>query len=118
MINDFGKIGFYSPSVYQKWRQKLTVCFIKFIPKVIVTVILKEEDLVLLIEEIIIAANFGKSATEIKRYDSTEELKNPQRKKPDSPIVIYLNNLNEKGINYIRIQAVFKRSGHVTYLFS
>ena len=41
--------------------------------------ILKEDDLVLLIQEIIIDVNFGKSATEMKTYESTEELKTPQQ---------------------------------------
>ena len=53
-----------------------------------------------------------KSETEIETFPSIEELQCPQEQDSDQPIVIILDDLNEKEINEPRVQAMFKRSRH------
>ena len=77
------------------------------IPKTLI-----EEDLESLINEKVLHEAFEKSQTVIKIFASMEDLKSPQEDESDQPIVIILEDLNEKEMNDPRFQAMFKRSTH------
>ena len=111
-INDFGIIYVFSPFLRQDLYQKLTKCFSNFIPTNIIQEILNEEDIDLLIEEIVNDKNSEKSQTEIETYEPMKEIKYPQEYISDQQIVIILDDLNEKELNDLRVQAMFKRSRH------
>ena len=87
--------------------QKLIKCFSNYIPINIISNTLKEEDIDVVIEEIVINKDFEKSDTEIETYESIEELKFPQEY--DDGGIIILDELNEKEKNDPRVQAMFKR---------
>ena len=76
-INEHNKIYNYSPSLLQGLYQILIKCFNKYIPIHIIPNILNEEDIDVIIEEIVINKDIQKSDTEIKTYESIEELKLP-----------------------------------------
>ena len=65
-----------------------------------------------MVEEIVYNGDFQKSDTEIETYESIEELKYPQEYNSDQSIVIILEVLNQKEMENIRVQAMFKRSRH------
>ena len=71
---------------------------------------MNEEDIDVVIEEIVNNKDFEKSETEIKTYESIDELKFPQEY--DDGGIIKLDDLNEKEMNDPRVQAMFKRSRH------
>ena len=104
------KIYIYSPGLHQNLYQKLIKCFSNYIPIHIIPNILIEEDIDVVIEEIVINKDFEKSDTEIETYESIDELQFPQEH--DDGAIIILDDLNEKEINYPRVQAMFKRSRH------
>ena len=54
--------------------------------------------------------DFEKSDTEIETYETTEELKFPQKYEDKGIIILY--NLNGKETNNPRLEAMFKRSRH------
>ena len=108
-INECDKIYIYSPSLHQDLYQKLIKNFTNCIPIIIIANVLNEEHIDLVIEEISNNKDFEKSDIEIETYGCIEELKYPQEY--DGGIII-LDDLNEKGKNDPRVQAMFKRSRH------
>ena len=82
-----------------------------FIPIHISPNILNKDDIDVVIEEIVDNKDFEKSDTEKKEtYEPIETLKFPQES--DDGGIITLYDLNEKGMNDPRLQAIFKRSRH------
>ena len=110
IIKEYNKIYIYSTSFHQDLYQKLIKCFSNFLPIHIIPNIINEEDIDVVIEEIVNNKDFQKSDTEKKTFDNIEELRFPQEYENNS--VIILDDLNEKGINNDRIQAMFKRNRH------
>ena len=110
IINEYGKIYIYSPSLHQDLYQKLIKCFSNHIPIHIIPNILYKEDIDLIIEEIIDNKDFEKSNIEIETFDNIEELKFPQDYESNS--IIILDDLNQKEMDDPRLQAMFKRSRH------
>ena len=110
IINEHDKIYIYSPSLHQDVYQKLIKCFSNYIPIHIIPNILTKEDIDVVIEEIVNNKIFNKSDTEIKTYDSIEEIKFPQEYENIS--IIILDDLNQKEMDDSRVQAMFKRSRH------
>ena len=106
IINEYYKIYIYSSSLHQDLYQKLSRCFIKYIPINILRNILTEEDSVILIEEIVKNRHFEKSDTGIETYESIEQLQFPQEYQDGC--VIIQDDLNEKKKNDPRLQAMFK----------
>ena len=64
IINEYNKIYIYSPSLHQDLYQKLIICFSIYIPILIISNILNEEDIDIVIDEIV-NKKFEKSDTEI-----------------------------------------------------
>ena len=110
IINEYGKIYIYSPSLHQNLYQKLIKCFSNYIPIHIIPNILNEEDIDIVIEEIVKNKDFEKSDTEIETYESIENIKFPQEYENNS--VIILDDLSQKEMDDPRVQAMFKRSRH------
>ena len=110
IINEYAKLYIYSPSPHQDLYQKLIKCFSNYTPINIIPYILNEEDLAVVIEEIVNNKDFEKTDTELKTYESIEELKFPQEYQDDG--IVILDDLNEKKMNDPRVQAMFKRSSH------
>ena len=77
--NEYIKMFIYSTRLHQGLYQKLYKCFINYIPIHIIPKILNEEDIV--IEGIVIIKDFEKSDTEVKTYESIEEMKFPKKMK-------------------------------------
>ena len=111
IINECNKIYIYSRSVHQDLYQKLIKCFSNYIPIHIIPNFLNEEDIDIVIEEIVNNEDFEKSDTEIKTYESIEELKFSQEFEDGG--FIKLDDLNERETNDPRVQALFKRSRHI-----
>ena len=109
-INEYDKIYIYSPSLHQDLYQKLIKCFSNNIPLHIIPNILNEEDIDIVIEEIVNNKDFKKSDTEIETFDNIDELKFPQEYENIS--IIILDDLNQKEMDDLRAQAMFKRSRH------
>ena len=63
-----------------------------------------------MIGEIINNDEFEESDVETETFESIEELKYPQDNNGGG--IIILDDLNEKELNNLRVQAVFKRSRH------
>ena len=114
-INEYDKIYIYSPSLHQDLYQKLIKCFSNYIPIHIIPYILNEADIDIVIEEIINNKDFEKSNTEIETYESIEDLKFPQEYENNS--IIILDDLNQKGMDDPRVQAMFKRSRHNIFIY-
>ena len=111
VINDYDKSFIYSPSLHQDLLQKKNKCFSIYIPIHKISNILNEEDIDVVIEEIVnINKDFEKSDTEIETFDNNEELRYPQDYENKS--IIILLDINEKGVNNDKIQAMFKRGRH------
>ena len=110
IINEYDKIYIYSPSLHQDLYQKLIKCFSNYIPYNIIPNILNEEDIDIVIEEIVNNKDFQKSDTEIETFHNIEELKYPQEYENNS--IIILDDLNQKEMEDLRVQAMFKRSRH------
>ena len=110
IINEYDKIYIYSTSLHQKLYQQLIKCFSNYIPIHIIPTILNEPDFDIVIEEIINNKDFERSNTEIKTYESIEELKFPQEYENNS--IIILDDLNQNEMDDPRVQAMFKRSRH------
>ena len=110
IINVYDKIYIYSPSLHQDLYQKLIKCFSNYIPIHIIPNILIEADIDIVIEEIVNNKDFQKSDTEIRTYESIEELKFPQEYENNS--ISILDDLNQKEMDDSRVQAMFKRSRH------
>ena len=110
IINEYGKIYIYSPSLQQDLYQKLIKCFSNYIPIDIIPNILNEIDFDIVIEEIVNNKDFQKSDCEIETYESIEDLKFPQEYENNS--IIILEDLNQKEMDDPRVQAMFKRSRH------
>ena len=98
--------------LYQDLHRKLTKCFDNYIPTNIIQDILNEGDLDNLIKEMVNHKDFEKSETAIETFASIEEIKYPQEDDAVFPIVINIDDLNEKQMNDPRVQAMFKRSRH------
>ena len=116
IINEYNKIYIYSPSLHQDLYQKLIKCFSNYVPIHNIANILNEEDIDLVLEGIVNKEDFEKSDTEIETYESIEELKLPQEYDDGGINVLY--DLNEKEMNDPRVQAMFKRSDIINYLYS
>ena len=71
-----------------------------------------EQDIDVVIDEIVNKKDFEKSDTELKTYESIEELTFPEEYE-DGGIIIP-DDLNEKEMNPPRVQAMSKRSRHNT----
>ena len=71
---------------------------------------MNENDIDIVKEEIVNNKDFEKSDTERETYENIEELKFPL-KHGDGGIII-LDDLNEKEMNDLRVQVMFKRSRH------
>ena len=110
IINEYDKIYIYSPSLHQDLYQKLVKRFSNYIPIHIIPNILTEEDIDVVIEEIVNNKDFQKSDCEIETYESIEKLKFPREYENNS--IIILDDLNEKEINFEKIQVMFKRRRH------
>ena len=110
IINEYNKIFIYSPSLHQNLYRKLIKFFSNYIPIHIIQNTSNEEDIDVVIEEVVNNKDFEKSNCEIETYESIEELKNPQENENTS--IIILDDVNGKGINYDKIQAMFKRGCH------
>ena len=110
IINEYDKIHIYSHSLHQDLYQKLFKCFSNYIPINIIPNILNEEDIEVVTEDIVNNKDFQKSDCEKETYDKIEELKFPQEYENNS--IVILNDINEKGINKDKIQAMFKRGRH------
>ena len=91
--------------------KNLIECFSNYIPKNI-SFILNEEDIDLVIDEMVIDKDIEKSDTEIGTYELREDLKYPQEYDDCGKII--LEDLKGKEINDPRVQAMFKRSGHIS----
>ena len=109
IINEYDKIYIYSPSLHQDLYQKLIKGFSNYIPIHIIPNILND-DVDIVIEEVINNKDFEKSDTEIETFDNIEDLKYPQGYEHNS--IFILDDLNQKGMEDPRIQAMFKRSRH------
>ena len=112
IINEYGKIYIYSPSLHQHLYQKLFKCFSNYIPIHKIRNILNEEDIDIVIDEIVNNKDFEKSDTQIETYENIEKLKFPQKYNTDGSIVIFLDELSQKEMDDSRVQAMFKRSRH------
>ena len=110
IINEYDKIYIYSPILHQDFYQKLIKGFSNYIPIHIIPNILIEEDLDIVNKELIIKKDFEKSNTEIETYESIEDLNFPQEYEKNSNII--LDDLNQKEMDDLRVQAMFKRSRH------
>ena len=110
IVNEYDKIYIYSPSLNQDLYQKLIKCFTSYIPIHKIPNILNEDDIDVVIEEIVNNKDFEKSDTEIETFDNIEELKFPQDYENNS--IIILDDLNQKEMDDLRVQAMFKRSRH------
>ena len=110
IINQYDKIYIHSPSLHQNLYQKSIKCFSKFIPIHKIPNILNEEDIDIVIDEIVNNKDFEKSDTEMKTYESIEELKFRQEYEDGGSII--LDALNEEEMNDPKVQAKFKRSRH------
>ena len=110
IINEYGKIYIYSPSLHQDLYQKLIRCSSNYIPINIIPNILNEKDIDIVIEEIVNNKDFQKSGIKIDTYENIEELKFPQDYENNS--IIILDDLNQKEMDDPRVQAMFKRSRH------
>ena len=111
-FNEYKKIYIYSPSLHEDFYQKLIKCFSIYIPIHIIPNIFIEDDIVKVIDEICSDEDLEKSDTEIETNQSIEELILPQEY--DDGGIIILDYFNEKEMNGLRIQAMFKRSRHNT----
>ena len=110
IINEYDNFYIYSPSLHQDLYQKSIKSFSNYLPIHIIPIILNEEDIDIVIEELVINTDFEKSEPEIETYESIDELKIPQEY--DDGGIIILDDLNEKEMNDLRVQAMFKRSRH------
>ena len=106
IIKEYKKIYIYSPSLPQDLYQKLIKCFSTYIPSHLIRNILNEEDIDKVFEEIVNNKDFEKSDTEVKTYESIEEIKYPIEN--DDGGIITLDDLNGKEMNDRRVQAMFK----------
>ena len=110
IINEYGKIYTYSPSLHQDSYQNLIKCFINYIPIHIIPNILNEADIDIVIDEIVNNKDFEKSDTDTQTSESIEELKFSQEYENNSTII--LDDLNQKKMDDPRVQAMFKRCRH------
>ena len=110
IINEYGKIYTYSPSLHQDSYQKLIKCFINYIPIHVIPNILNEADIDIVIDEIVNNKDFEKSDTDTQTSESIEELKFSQEYENNSTII--LDDLNQKKMDDPRVQAMFKRCRH------
>ena len=72
--------------------------------------ILNDEDVEVVIDETVNDKDFEKSDIEIETYEIIEEIKFP--KEYEDGGIFILDDINEKELNYTRVQAMFKRSIH------
>ena len=110
IIKEYEKINTYSPSLHQDLYQKINKRFKNYIPIHIIPNILNEEDIEVVIDERVDYEDFEKSNSELKTYESIEELKILQEYEDGGIIILY--HLNEKEMNGPGVQAMFKRSRH------
>ena len=113
IVHEIEKFYIYSPSLHQQTYQKLLKCFNNYILINLILNILSEEDIDLVNNEILKDEEFNDSDTEIESYKSIDELKHPQQCDCDQPIVIILDDLNEKEMKDTRVQAKFERFRHI-----
>ena len=111
ITNEYEKIYIYSPSLHQDLYQKLFICFSNYVPIHIIPNIWNEEDIDIVIDELVNNKDFQESDIQIETYESIEELKFPQEY--DDGGINILDDLNEKEMNDPRVEAMFKRSGHI-----
>ena len=69
----------------------------------------------IIIEEIANCKDFKKSHIEVETFDNIKDLKYPQEHENNCKII--LDDLNKKGINNDKIQAIFKRGRHNIFIF-
>ena len=108
IINEYDKIYSYSPSLHPDSNQKLIKCFSKYKPIHIIPNILNEADIDVVIEDIVNNKDSQKSDIEIETYESIEDLKIPQKLENNG--IFILDDLNQKEMDDLRVQAMFKRS--------
>ena len=65
-----------------------------------------------MIEEVFNNKDFEKSDTEIETYESIEKLNYPQEYSSDQPIVVIIDDINQKEMEELRVHSMFKRSRH------
>ena len=112
IISEYDKTYVYSSSLHQDLYQKLNKRFSNFIPIHIVLNIRNEEDFDLVIEELSNIKDFEISDIETETCDSIEELKFLQEYVSEETIVIILDDLYQKELEYLCVKAMFKRSRH------
>ena len=113
-IDEFKRVYSYSSSRHQDIYPKLIECFNNYIPINLFQSLLVEDDFDSFIKEIITDGDFEKNETEAETIEPKEEFKNPQGYNSESPNV-FLNNLNEKRMNDLQLQAMFKLSRHSNF---
>ena len=94
IIDEYGKIYTYSPSIHQDIYQKLIKGFSNHIPIHIIPNILNEEVIDLVIDEVVNKKDSEKSDTEKETFESIEELKIPREYDDVGNFII--DDLNEK----------------------
>ena len=109
VLNNFGKINTYSPSLHQNCCQKLFKGFGSFIPKYLIQNILNEESIDLKIEELNKGNGFEKSNEQAETYEPMEESKNAQENEGG---MFVLDASKEKETNIHRVQEMIKFSRH------
>ena len=114
ITNKFDKIYISSSSIHQDLCQNINKCFSNFILINIILNILNEVDIDIVIEEIVSNKDFGKSDIEIETCELIEELNFPREFENNG--IIFLDDLNQKEMNYPRVQSMFKRSRHKQYV--
>ena len=107
-INEITEIYIHSPSIHQDTYQILIECFKSKIPIKSINKVLQNKKT---IEDLISDENFEPSnqIKEISAHEKIDELKYPQEYTGKSTAII-LDDLNEKKMNDIIVQALFKRS--------
>ena len=71
-------------------------CFNKFLPIILIPIIINEEDTDLVSDEIVKDEDFGKLDTQLETYESIKKLKSIQEYKNESTIILDLNDSNER----------------------
>ena len=93
IINEVENLYIYSSSLQRDLYQKIIKCFSNYISIYIIPKILNEDNIDLVNDELIKDEDFGKPETQIKTYESKEELKYP--KEYEDGGILTLDDVNE-----------------------
>ena len=109
VINKFGKIFIYSPTIHQPVYRTIIKSFSNFLPLNIIQNILKEgiplHEVDKTIEEIINDEDFESSHNiECESHENIDELKNPLDYDPNIHNVIIIDYLNKQQLNDEKVQ--------------